>query len=131
MNQQVRTLGPIMNRLRSTGVFFTAPAPSSTCRVLPGRVVEQVHSTASPRGFNPMLRPPIMVGEFSDEQGNDYLMLVNLSLQRSANVKLKTVKPKAIKQVFSAEDGRLLPWDDEQGQWLTAGQGVLVKVTEK
>ncbi len=130
VNRQLRTLGPIVNRLRSTGVFVTAPAPFKHLPVLPGRVVEQVHSTASIRG-RVDVHPPVMVGEFSDERGNDYLMLVNLSLQRSANVKLKTVKPKAVKQVFSAEDGRLLPWDEEQGQWLTAGQGVLVKVAGK
>ena len=54
-------------------------------------------------------------------------MLVNLSLERSANIKIGTVKTRA-KQFFSPEDGRLLPLDEEHGHWLLAGHGVLVKL---
>jgi hypothetical protein len=68
-----------------------------------------------------------MVGEFRDEEGHDYVMLVNLSLEGSANIKIGTVKPYKTKQVFSAEDGRLLPLDEDNGHWLLAGHGVLVK----
>ena len=35
INHQVRTLGPIVNRLRSTGVYFTPPAPGPSFPVLP------------------------------------------------------------------------------------------------
>ena len=37
INRQVRTLGPIMNRLNSTGVFFSPPAPAASLPLLPGR----------------------------------------------------------------------------------------------
>ena len=69
-----------------------------------------------------------MVGEFTDEQGSDYGMIVNLSLEQSTNIKLETVKPYKTKQVFSAVDGRLLPLDDKNGHWLVAGQGVLIRL---
>jgi hypothetical protein len=127
VNRQVRVLGPIMNRLRSTGVFFTTLQPLKSLPSLPGRIVAQVVSKASPRGIN-KAEPPVMVGEFSDERGADYVMLVNLSLERSTMLKLNTVKPYKLKQVFSAEDGRLLPLDEKNGHWLIAGQGVLVKL---
>ena len=69
-----------------------------------------------------------MVGEFKDEKGLDFVMVVNLSLERSTNIKLATVKPYKVKQVFSSENGRLLPLDEKNGHWLLAGQGLLVKL---
>jgi hypothetical protein len=126
VNHQLRTLGPIMNRLKSTGVFFTSPPPVKALPLLPGKIVQEVQSTASPRGFSDA-KPPIMVGEFQDEQGHDYVMLVNLSLEGSANIKIGTVKSYKTKQVFSAEDGRLMPLDEDNGHWLLSGHGLLVK----
>ena len=67
-----------------------------------------------------------MIGEFAARDGSDYVMLVNLSLERSAKIKLETTKPYKSKQVFSAETGRLAPLDEQNGHWLVAGQGVLV-----
>lgn len=125
VNAQIRTLGPIMNRLTSTGVLFTA-APDKSLPVLPGRVVKQAQSSVSSRRAV-KTEPPLMVGEFTDEHGNDYVMVVNLSLERSANVRLELVKSHRTRQVFSAVDGRLLPLDDENGHWLPAGHGVLTR----
>jgi hypothetical protein len=127
VNRQVRTLGPILNRLRSTGVYFTSPPPDRALPLLPGRVVKRVQSTSSPRGLS-KAAPPIMVGEFTDEGGTDYVLLVNLSLERSANIKFDTAKRYETRQTFSAEDGRLSPLDGRNGHWLTAGQGVLIKL---
>jgi hypothetical protein len=127
VNHQLRTLGPIVNRLTSTGVFFTSPPPVKDLPLLPGRVVQEVQSTASPRGFSDA-QPPIMVGEFQDEQGRDCVMLVNLSLGSSANIKIAPARAYKSRQFVSAEDGRLLPLDEENGYWLLAGHGVLIKL---
>ena len=55
-------------------------------------------------------------------QGHDFVMLVNLSLERSANIKIGTVKPSKAKQVFSAENGRVIA--PGRGEWaLAVGQG--------
>ncbi len=35
VNRQMKVLGPLLNRLRSTGVFFTSPPPASSCRGCP------------------------------------------------------------------------------------------------
>lgn len=59
---------------------------------------------------------------------HDYVMLVNLSLRGSANVEIGTVRTYKTKQVFSAEDGRLMPLDEDNGHWLLAGHGELVKL---
>ena len=127
VNRQVKVLGPVMNRLRSTGVFFTSPPPVKSLPLLPGRIVKTVQSRASPRGIV-KAEPPVMVGEFIDDKGVDFVMVVNLSLEKSTNIKLETVKPYKTKQVLSSEDGRLLPLDEKNGHWLVAGQGVLVRL---
>jgi hypothetical protein len=72
--------------------------------------------------------PSIMVGEFQDEQGGDYVMLVNLSLTRSANVQFSTVGNDVSRQIVSAEDGRLVAWNEQLGHWLPAGCGVLIRL---
>jgi hypothetical protein len=58
----------------------------------------------------------------------DYLMLVNLSLERSVNIQFETAKVYRSRQVFSAQDGRLTSLDGPNGHWLTAGHGLLVKL---
>ncbi len=126
VNHQIRTLGPIMNRLKSTGVFFSGPALVESLPLLPGRIVREVQAKASPRGFAAAALP-VMVGEFQDTAGVDHLMVVNLSLERSANVRVQTHKAYAVKQVFSAQDGHTVPLDEENGLWLTAGQGALIR----
>lgn len=127
VNQQLKTLGPVMNRLQSTGVYFSAPPLVSGLPLLPGKTVAEVSSRASPRGHSKR-QPPVMVGEFVDETGADHVMVVNLSLQASTNIRLRTQKPYQQKRRVSAEDGRLLPLDERNGFWLVAGQGVLIRL---
>jgi hypothetical protein len=126
VNRQVQALGPVMNRLESTGVFFSAPPPYESLPALPGRIVKQVRTTTSPRGFVKRT-PPVMVGEFRDASGGDYAMIVNLSLEHSIYFDLETVKKYGRIQVYSAVDALLSPWGSREGHWLTPGQGELIK----
>jgi hypothetical protein len=128
VNRQVCTLAPVMCRLESTGVYFTSPAPAKSLPLVPGRIIKQVQSRPSVRGTASTESLPVMVGEFKDEHGGDYVMLVNLSLGQTVNLKLEMIRPYKTKQVVSAEDGRLLPLDEQNGHWLVAGQGVLLKL---
>jgi len=125
VNRQVKVLGPIANRLRSTGVFFTSPPPVKWLPLLPGRIVKTVKSKASGAA---KAEPPLMVGEFVDDKGVDYVMVVNLSLEQPTTFKLGTATPYKARQVFSSEDGRLSPLDEHNGRDLPAGQGVLIKL---
>jgi hypothetical protein len=115
-NRQVAVLGPTMNRLRSTGVFFSAPPPAGGLPSLPGRVIAGVESEA-----------PLMVGEFKGSEETDFVMVVNLSLERSAKFRIRTASPRKDIEIVSAEDGALLPMDSQGGLWLVAGQGVLMR----
>lgn len=127
VNREVKTLGPIMNRLKSTGVFFTEP-PAKNAQPLPGKLVTGVTSIASIKGFTDDT-PSIMFGEFEGKDG-DYVMLVNISLEKAANVKLQTAQTYAKKEVISPVDAHLTPLDETDGQWLVPGGGVLVKLTK-
>jgi len=129
INTHINTLGPIMNRLTSTGVYFTTPTPGLP--ELPGKLVSNVETTASPRGFIKK-QPAFMVGEFVDREGNDYVMLVNLSLEHSAKFHMKTVKDYASIEKFSPIDGSLAPLiTDKTGEWVLPGHGVLLKMNTK
>ncbi len=78
VNQQVALLAPLMSRMKSTGVYFTSPVPASGLPTLPGKLVEGVSS-----------KVPVMVGEFRDNSGGRYVMVVNLSLEQSADVQIQ------------------------------------------
>ncbi len=115
VNSQVAALAPVMSRLTSTGVFFTTPAPVEGLPLLPGELVEAASCAT-----------PVMVGEFKHANGDAYVMLVNLSLERSAKFTLSTSQPRKSIQIVSAVDGALSAFDQKDGLWLTGGQGVLL-----
>lgn len=115
INAQVAALAPVMSRLTSTGVFFSAPAPVDGLPLLPGKLVESVACDA-----------PVMVGEFRHADGEAYVMVVNLSLERSARFTFQAASPRKTVQVISAGDGSRSDYDLKNGLWLTAGQGALL-----
>ena len=115
VNAQVAALAPVMSRLTSTGVFFTAPPPADNLPLLPGNLVEAVTCPA-----------PIMVGEFRHANGQAFVMVVNLSLESSARFTLKTRQPHTAIQIVSSMDGSLSPLEPKDGLWLRAGQGALL-----
>jgi hypothetical protein len=117
VNRQVATLAQVMSRLTSTGVYFTAPAPAENLPLLPGRLIESVACSS-----------PIMVGEFQHQNGDRYAMIVNLSLEKSAEITLKTNPLERTIRIVSAADGSVSPFDGKAGMWLTAGQGVLLEL---
>ena len=117
VNAQVATLAPVMSRLRSTGVFFSAPAPADALPLLPGNLVEAVTCAT-----------PVMVGEFKHTDGYSYAMIVNLSLANSASFTLKLRQADTLLRVVSAVDGSLNDFDQKDGLWLLPGQGALLRL---
>ncbi len=117
VNRQIAILGLRMNKLKSTGVCFTSPAPADNLAVLPGKLVREIKANA-----------PMMIGEFKHDDGTDYIMVVNLSIEKSAKFTLETTRPYNKIEIISAEDGALHQVDNESGYWLVAGQGVLIRL---
>jgi hypothetical protein len=117
VNRQLSILGPIIKQLHSTGVYFTSPAPADSLPILPGKYVERIEAET-----------PMMIGEFVSENGTNYMMAVNLSLEKSVKFKLTTkVANEKIWIVSAGESGYLVETDINEGYWLTAGAGVLIK----
>ena len=115
VNSQIAALAPVMSRLTSTGVFVSAPGPVDSLPLLPGKLVETVTCPT-----------PVMVGEFKHSNGGSYVMVVNLSLERSALFTIKTRQPCDAIRIVSAVDGSLSDFDQKGGLWLVAGQGALL-----
>ncbi len=117
VNRQIVTLAPVMSRLRSTGVFFSDPAPVAGLPLLPGNNVESLTSSE-----------PMMIGEFKNSAGEVYVMIVNLSLERSAKFTVQTKNTNEQIKTISAVDGSLSSYDQKAGLWLVAGSGALLKL---
>ncbi|PWU15909.1 MAG: hypothetical protein C5B50_14465 [Verrucomicrobia bacterium] len=117
VNAQVAALASTMSLLTSTGIFFTSPPPVPGLPSLPGSLVEAVSSEAS-----------AMVGEFKHRDGGLYVVVVNLSLERSARFMLKTMQPFALAELVSPVSGKPESFESKDGFWLAAGQGVLLKL---
>ena len=117
VNRQLSILGPLIKQLKSTGVYFTQPAPSTLLPVLPGNWVEKVES-----------EDPMMIGEFESTQGVKYVMVVNLNLKKSVRYKLYTIIPnEKIWVIELGEKGKFIETNISDSYWLTAGMGVLIK----
>ncbi|HTL30321.1 MAG TPA: hypothetical protein VL282_13905 [Tepidisphaeraceae bacterium] len=114
VNEQVQVLGREMRKLKSTGVYFTSPAPAQGLPALPGKLVQAVKCET-----------PLMIGEFSGPGGEKYAMIVNLSLQKSGKVFLTKNEAEGY---VSPVDHSLIKFDKDGGFWLTPGQGALVKL---
>jgi len=93
----------------------------------------------------------VMVGEFRDDNGADYAMVVNLDLTASLCLLLDTQREHKRRAVLSPDSGAWLPLDEQSslaidpsfkgshapggeayrnGLWLTAGQGLLLRFGE-
>ncbi|EEF61525.1 hypothetical protein [Pedosphaera parvula] len=117
VNRQVAALAPVMSRLNSTGVFFSPPGPVDGLPLLPGGLVESANCAT-----------PLMIGEFQHQDGQHYIMVVNLNLKASAKFTLKLKHAEDCIGMVSSMDGSLAAFDQQNGLWLTAGQGVLLKL---
>lgn len=120
VNEQIKLLGPILRPLKSTGVYFTkaasAPLSGADLPALPGNWVQSIACAA-----------PLMVGEFAAANGQQYAVIVNLSLRDSVSFKLTARDAKDEIREISVADASLIPLQPGNAEWLTAGQGMLLK----
>ncbi|HEV2126785.1 MAG TPA: hypothetical protein VGW38_28855 [Chloroflexota bacterium] len=117
VNRQLQVIGPMMNCLRSTGVYGSQPGPGGTLPQLPGTYLQAVSSPE-----------PVMVGEFLDEHEVPHLMLVNLSLERSTKISLRLGDASLRAAIASVDDGQFRSADLDAGLWLVPGQGALLRL---
>jgi len=117
INRQLSILGPMIKQLKSTGVYFTSPAPDASLPQLPGKCIENVES-----------EDPLMIGEFENTKGIKYVMVVNLNLKKSVKFKLHSKVPNEKVWILDVgEDGKFIETNMNDSHWLTAGEGVLIR----
>jgi hypothetical protein len=90
------------------------PAANDWVATAAGKLVKSIKSPTE-----------VMVGEFSSAGNEKFVMVVNLSLERSAKVILKA-QAKRIERV-SPVDRSLAPLAKDGSLWLPAGQGMLLR----
>lgn len=119
-NRQLKLLGPLMNKLVSTGVYFTGLQQMNPVLAelpaLPGGLIAQLESDM-----------PLMVGEFTDSEQRPYVMLVNLSAERTARINPVWQTAFGTPEAYSVGDAAFHALPANQPLWLVAGQGVLLR----
>ncbi|MCC7496492.1 MAG: hypothetical protein IT160_02865 [Bryobacterales bacterium] len=108
---QIHALAPTLARLHSTGVYHWPVSTAAGTQLL--------------KGIGTSGR--LLVGEFSDDQGRPWVMLVNKSLTRSCSFHLSPRAEKAKLYRLSAVTGEERPLGEE-GNWLAPGSGMLLRI---
>ncbi len=126
VNNQIHALAPTLKRLKSTGVYHYPDVPPD-CRPLgESRLVQSVEMTQ--RYVVPPVQARFLIGEFADDAGRSYLMLVNKDLNNSFRYRLELKKPGTLIHI-SQYSGREERFGREM-DWVAPGAGHLFRVTE-
>lgn len=114
VNLQIHRLGPTYVKLKSVAVWHHPNVPKG-CPAI-GAAKHVVEVTGG----------DFLVGEFTDDQGVPYAMIVNKSLHNSAPFGVKFRTPGTV-MMINPYTGAAQPWAGENA-WLAAGQGMLLFV---
>ncbi|WP_337173296.1 hypothetical protein [Paludisphaera sp.] len=113
VNLQVEKLAPTLLKLRSDRVYHHGDVPQGAQAPPADSLVEEIGG-------------PMLVGEFTHEDGSRYLMIVNKSFTDSAPCRPELRAEAKLEQV-SPYTGRTGPFGGE-GVWLAPGQGTLLRI---
>ncbi len=97
INRELKLLGPVLFRLRSTGVFHTEPVPDGSRKVSPDHWVQPVGED-------------LVIGTFRDPERRDYVMVANKSWQSARKARLQF-------RLFLQEIAAVELFDRRTGEW--------------
>lgn len=125
INKEIHALAPVLLKLRSKGVYHYPDVPEMSQPLSRSTLVESVEMTQ--RYVRPPVAARFLTGEFEDEQGRPYLMLVSKDLNNSFrfNIHLKQQGRKLMR--ISPYSGKEEPFGREM-DWLAPGAGVLLRI---
>ncbi len=125
VNNQIHALAPTLAHLKSTGVYHYPDVPAGCSPLSASSLVREVEMTQ--RYVVPPIQGRFLVGEFVDEQGRPYLMLVNKDLDNSFRYRIELKEPGAqlvhISQYSGEEEGFGREMD-----WVAPGAGHLFRI---
>jgi len=125
VNNEIHALAPTLKKLKSTGAYHYPDVPADCAPLSQSRLIEQVEMTQ--RYVVPPVQARFLVGEFKDEQGRDYFMLVNKDLNNSFRYRID----------LKGGSGRLVhisPYSGEEEEfgremdWVAPGAGHLFRI---
>ena len=115
VNLQVAQLAPTLLKLRSDRVYHFGAAP-------------QECAGPDDRSLVKAIDGPILVGDFTHEEGSSYVLVVNRDVSTSVPGLPQFRNPPAKVEKVSPLNGQLVPFSGEE-IWLAPGQGALLKLT--
>jgi len=124
LNSQIRELAPWLARLHSTGVYHSAPVIAGEDPLSQSRLVQEVLASTYQ---NPSVQPRYLIGEFRDDDGHPFLMIVNKSLGYSMSYLIHLKLPKRRLVQISPYTGQAEP-PNEGSKWLAPGAGALFEI---
>jgi hypothetical protein len=124
LNSQIRELAPWLIKLHSTGVYHSAPLPEGAEPISKSQLVKQVRATTFQ---SPPVAPEYLIGEFQDDQGHAFLMIVNKSLEYSIRYAIDLKDDNQHLVLISPYTGQPLALAGEMN-WLAPGAGALLEV---
>ena len=124
VNNQIHALAPTLKKLKSTGVFHYPDVPPE-CRPLSESMLAQSVEMTQ-RLVIPPVQGRFLVGEFKDESGRRYLMLVNKDLNNSFRYRIELKKPGKLIHVsqYSGEEEAF----GREMDWVAPGAGHLFRI---
>jgi len=114
VNLQIHKLGPTYLKLKSINVFHHPEVPEGCGGIETSRHIAVINGG------------DFVVGEFFDNDGNPFVMVVNKDLHFSTAFDVK-FKQEGELMITNAYTGRTHSWGREQ-DWLAPGQGMLLSV---
>ena len=129
LNYRVRMLAPVLNKLTFQGAYYSLTAEDEVDfnkfpmhKRLPGKQIESIKSDRGNCSF--------LVGELKDDQGDDWVIVVNLNMEEVAYFTATLLNEGKQLQHFNSYVGKLFP-KNHVDPWLRPGQGKLYKVVEQ
>jgi hypothetical protein len=119
VNNQIHALAPTLKRLKSTGVYHYPDVPPECRPLSESNLVSGVEM--SQRYLVPPVQGRFLIGEFTDDAGRPYLMLVNKDLNNSFRYRIDLRRPAKLIHI-SQYSGREEPFGYEM-DWIAPGAG--------
>ena len=128
VNAELHALAPTLTRLHSVGVYHYPESPKFSQGLFSSKLVRFIHMVKDEDQYvPPPVAPRFVVGEFEDDQGHSFLMIVNKDLTYSFKFEIDFKRPINRIQRISPYTGQPEPFEGEQN-WLAPGAGVLLQL---
>lgn len=125
-NNEIHALAPTLKRLKSTGVYHYPGAPPYGKPLIESQFIESV-AMAQSHHVPILAECSFLVGEFVDDHGRPYFMLVNKDLKHSFHFDITLRKSGARLIHISPYSGREENSTDEM-DWIAPGAGHLFRI---